>query len=109
MCIVDYAHLTSEQRENVDRYFIESVFPALTPLAVDPGRPFPLISNLSVNLAVLLRDGKGAEHFARVKVPETLPQLVSVTSATGQTANRKRKTPAPKYMVWLEQMIAANL
>jgi polyphosphate kinase len=109
VCIVDYAHLTSEQRENVDRYFIESVFPALTPLAVDPGRPFPLISNLSVNLAVLLRDGKGAEHFARVKVPETLPQLVSVTSATGEAANRKRKTPAPKYMVWLEQLIAANL
>jgi polyphosphate kinase len=109
LCIVDYAHLTSEQREDVDRYFIESVFPALTPLAVDPGRPFPLISNLSVNLAVSLRDGKGAEHFARVKVPETLPQLVSVPSATGEAANRKRKTPAPKYMVWLEQLIAANL
>jgi polyphosphate kinase len=109
LCIVDYAHLTSEQREDVDRYFIESVFPALTPLAVDPGRPFPLISNLSLNLAVLLRAGKGAEHFARVKVPETLPQLVSVTSATAEAANRKRKTPAPKYMVWLEQLIAANL
>ncbi len=109
LCIVDYAHLTSEQRQEVDRYFIESVFPALTPLAVDPGRPFPLISNLSLNLAVLLRAGKGAEHFARVKVPETLPQLVSVTSATGEAANRKRKTPAPKYMVWLEQLIAANL
>ncbi len=109
LCIVDYAQLTAEQRENVDRYFIESVFPALTPLAVDPGRPFPLISNLSLNLAVSLRAGKGAEHFARVKVPETLPQLVSVTSATGEAANRKRKTPAPKYLVWLEQLIAANL
>jgi polyphosphate kinase len=109
VCIVDYAHLTSAQREGVDRYFLESVFPALTPLAVDPGRPFPLISNLSVNLAVSLRDGKGAEHFARVKVPETLPQLVSVTSAIGEAANLKRKTPAPKYLVWLEQLIAANL
>jgi polyphosphate kinase len=109
VCIVDYAHLTSEQREDVDRYFIESVFPALTPLAVDPGRPFPLISNLSLNLAVLLRAGKGAEHFARVKVPETLPQLVSVTSAAEEAPNRKRKTPEPKYMIWLEQLIAANL
>ena len=63
LCIVDYAHLTSEQREDVDRYFIESVFPALTPLAVDPGRPFPLISNLSLNLAVLLRAGKGGRAF----------------------------------------------
>jgi polyphosphate kinase len=107
--IVDYAQLTSEQREGVDKYFIESVFPALTPLAFDPGRPFPLISNLSLNLAVLLRAGKGAEHFARVKVPETLPQLVSVTSTTGEAANRKKKKPAPKYMVWLEQLIAANL
>jgi polyphosphate kinase len=109
LCIVDYAQLTSEQREGVDKYFIESVFPALTPLAFDPGRPFPLISNLSLNLAVLLRAGKGAEHFARVKVPETLPQLVSVTSTTGEAANRKKKKPAPKYMVWLEQLIAANL
>ena len=54
--VVDYAHLSSGQRSAVNRYFAETVFPTLTPLAFDPGRPFPHISNLSLNLAVLLRD-----------------------------------------------------
>jgi polyphosphate kinase len=78
-------------------------------LAFDPGRPFPHISNLSLNLAVLLRDGKGAEHFARVKVPDILPQLVPVTPMAKETGADIRKTPAPQYMLWLEQLIAANL
>ena len=51
------------------KYFAETVFPVLTPLALDPGRPFPHISNLSLNLAVLIRDHAGEERFARVKVP----------------------------------------
>ena len=109
LCVVDYAQLTSEQRTNADKYFLESVFPALTPLAFDPGRPFPHISNLSLNLAVLLRAGKGTEHFARVKVPDILPQLVPVTPVARETVTSKRKTPAPQYMLWLEQLIAANL
>jgi len=107
--VVDYSQLTSAQRTIADKYFLESVFPALTPLAFDPGRPFPHISNLSLNLAVLLRDGKGAEHFARVKVPDILPQLVPVTPMAKETGADIRKTPAPQYMVWLEQLIAANL
>jgi polyphosphate kinase len=56
-------------------------FPVLTPLAFDPGRPFPHISNLSLNLAVLIRDRAGDEHFARVKVPDSLPQLVPLSGA----------------------------
>ena len=59
LCVVDYSQLTSVQRTNVDKYFSETVFPTLTPLAFDPGRPFPHISNLSLNLAVLLRDRQG--------------------------------------------------
>ena len=51
-------------------------FRVLTPLAFDPGRPFPHISNLSLNLAVLIRDAGGDERFARVKVPDSLPALV---------------------------------
>ena len=62
--------------------FTQHVFPVLTPLAFDPGRPFPHISNRSLNLAVVVRDHKGEEHFARVKVPDTLPQLVPVTSTS---------------------------
>jgi len=103
--IVDYASLTEREREAVDAYYEKTIFPVLTPLAFDPGRPFPHISNLSVNLAVLLSEGNGEDHFARVKVPDSLPQLVAVSAATGQ-----RKTgPAPQKFVWIEQVIGANL
>jgi polyphosphate kinase len=107
--VVEYSQLTSAQRTIADKYFLESVFPALTPLAFDPGRPFPHISNLSLNLAVVLRDGKGVEHFARVKVPDILPQLIPVPPVVKETGAGRRKTPAPQYMLWLDQLIAANL
>src|SRR5256714_10218659 len=66
-----------EERERVDRIFREQIFPALTPLAVGPGRPFPYISNLSLSVAVWVRDpGTDTQTFARVKVPkEVLPRL----------------------------------
>ncbi len=61
----------------VDAFFESQVFPVLTPLAVDPGHPFPYISNLSLSLAVRVRDPQtGAEHFARVKVPKSLARWV---------------------------------
>ena len=109
LCVVDYSQLTPVQRTNVNRYFSEAVFPTLTPLAFDPGRPFPLISNLSLNLAVLLRDDKGTEHFARVKVPDTLPQLVPVAPVAKEAMTGEKNASAPQYLVWLEQIIAANL
>ena len=109
LCVVDYSQLTPVQRTNVDKYFSEAVFPTLTPLAFDPGRPFPLISNLSLNLAVLLRDDKGTEHFARVKVPDTLPQLVPVTPVAKEAVTGEKNAPPPQHLVWLEQIIAANL
>jgi polyphosphate kinase len=83
------------------------VFPVLTPLAFDPGRPFPHISNLSLNLAVLIRDQAGNEHFARVKVPDSLPQLVPLRGAL--RAGPKRTRAKRTEMVWLEEMIAAHL
>src|SRR5271154_1140255 len=101
--VMDYSQLTTAQRTIADKYFLESVFPALTPLAFDPGRPFPHISNPSLNLAVLLRDGKGAEHFARVKVPDILPQLVPVTPMVKESGAGKKKTPTSRYLLWLEQ------
>ena len=79
----------------------------LTPLAFDPGRPFPHISNLSLNLAVLIRDSSGDEHFARIKVPDSLPQLVPVSGPS--KPNPKRTSPRKIDLVWLEQVIAANL
>ena len=79
--IVDYAALPDVQRAEADRYFREVVFPVLTPLAVDPGRPFPHISNMSLNLALVIRDSAGAERFARVKLPATLPRFLELRSA----------------------------
>jgi len=61
--IADYSSLSANQQSQLDGYFLESIYPVLTPLAFDPGRPFPHISNLSLNLAVVVRDRKGVEHF----------------------------------------------
>ncbi len=73
------AELDASHRISLDRYFEDEVFPVLTPLAVDPGHPFPYISNLSLSLAVTVRDRKsGQRRFARVKVPEVLPRFVPV-------------------------------
>jgi polyphosphate kinase len=106
--VVDSSSLAGEERAAVDAYFHEHVFPVLTPLAFDPGRPFPHISNRSLNLAVVVRDHKGQEHFARVKVPNTLPQLVPVMAAAGNSPASPSAPKAFKF-VWLEQLIAANL
>jgi polyphosphate kinase len=95
----EYFQLTNRERGNLEAYFHQIVFPVLTPLAFDQGRPFPHISNLSMNLAVALRDAKGVDRFARVKIPDTLPALVPVSDQ-----------PAGKVaFVWLEQIILANL
>lgn len=106
--ILDYANLTPKQLTTVNRYFAETVFPVLTPLAFDPGRPFPHISNLSLNLAVLIRDPRGTDRFARVKVPDSLPTLVSVREF-GKTTRTHGRSPKRAGFVWLEQVIAANL
>ncbi len=108
ICVIDYAHLSSQQRLMVNKYFSETVFPALTPLAFDPGRPFPHISNLSLNLAVLIEDKGSVEHFARVKIPNSIPQLVAVGSALPEKAS-KGKPPVRHHFIWLEQLIVANL
>ncbi len=104
--ILDYATLDEKQLTTINNYFMETVFPVLTPLAFDPGRPFPHISNLSLNLAVLIRDHLGVQHFARIKVPDTLPQLVP---ASKKARTRKNHQPSDDSFVWLEQVIAANL
>lgn len=99
--IRNYSELTNRERSQMETYFRQVVFPVLTPLAFDPARPFPFISNLSLNLAVAVRDSTGVERFARVKIPDTLPQLVPI-SMPDQPASR----PA---MIWLEQLITENL
>jgi len=95
--LLTMAELTAAERESMDGFFETHVFPVLTPLAVDPGHPFPYISNLSLSLAVQLREPEsGREHFARVKVPKSLARWVPVEGRTSQ-------------FVPLEQVIAAHL
>jgi polyphosphate kinase len=106
--ILGYPDLDQRQKAYVRNYFTQVIFPVLTPLAFDPGRPFPHISNLSLNLAVLIRDPGRKERFARVKVPGTLPRLVPLRRSSGGV--RKDGTaPRSHYFVWLEQVIAAHL
>jgi polyphosphate kinase len=94
--VVDCSGCNTEELAAVDRLFAEQIFPVLTPLAVGPGRPFPYISNLSLSLAVWLRDPEsGTRTFARVKVPkEVLPRFMPIDGGT---------------FVTLESMIARHL
>ena len=92
----DWAELDHDDRAHLVEVFEERVFPVLTPLAVDPAHPFPYISNLSLNLAVVVRDPEtGEQRFARVKVPPLLPRFVVM--------------PDGRRFVPLEQVIAAHL
>ena len=79
ICILHYDELSADEVKGVDELFEQRVYPVLTPLAVDPAHPFPYISGLSLNLAVVLQDrDSGTEHFARVKVPPLLPRYIVV-------------------------------
>ncbi|MBF2076126.1 MAG: polyphosphate kinase 1 [Synechococcales cyanobacterium C42_A2020_086] len=105
--LLNYNATSAKQRQYLEQYFIEQLFPVLTPLAVDPSHPFPYISNLSVNLAVVVRDREtGKEHFARVKVPSLLPRLITLPEALH---TRRRGRGVVWMGVLLEQVIAHNL
>ncbi len=99
----EYARLSDAEKHVFDTYFQEVVLPVLTPLAFDPGRPFPHISNLSLNLAIIVRDQRGAKRFARVKIPDTFPALLN-WSEVGLTEPAGQQT-----FVWMEQLVQANL
>ncbi len=105
--ILDYMDLNPEQRLYLQEYFETQIFPVLTPLAVDPGHPFPYISNLSLNLAVLIKDSEtDEEHFARVKVPDVLPRFVALPQ---ESQGGSKNVPTVWAGVPLEQVIAHNL
>jgi polyphosphate kinase len=84
--IVKWETLSEEEKANLHSYFQAQIFPVLTPLAVDPAHPFPYISGLSLNLAVVLRNIETKkEHFARVKVPPLLPRFVRIPNTDGSS------------------------
>ena len=99
--LLKISQLTESDRRNLSRFFAREIFPVLTPLAFDPGHPFPYISNLSLNLAVVVTDKKGEERFARVKVPDVLPRLIELPDEVS--------SPLIFRFVWLEELIRENL
>ncbi|HSO65686.1 MAG TPA: RNA degradosome polyphosphate kinase [Ornithinibacter sp.] len=105
--IVRWDELSDEERDRLGQTFTSRLFPVLTPLAVDPAHPFPYISGLSLNLAVVLVNPRtGKEHFARVKVPPVLPRLIRIEPGTEESPL------ADMYdtrFVPLEDIISANL
>ncbi|NYT17488.1 MAG: polyphosphate kinase 1 [Methanomicrobiales archaeon] len=105
--VLPYASLSSGQKAALEDFFMTGIYPVLTPLAFDTSHPFPFISNLSLNLAVTVRDrGSGKDHFARLKVPTNLfPRLVPVP-AEGEGQDRN---PDEVCLVFLEEVIAAHL
>ena len=105
--ILDYIDLNQEQRIYLQRFFEEQIFPVLTPLAVDPSHPFPHISNLSLNLAVVVKNPETEEEFfARVKVPKVLPRFLALPE---ELKIQHKGQPANWTGVPLEQVIAHNL
>jgi polyphosphate kinase len=108
--IRDWTTLDAETKRLARKYFRRSVFPVVTPLAVDPGHPFPFLSNLSVSLAVEARDPETKERkFARIKVPEILPRFVPFESFDAGRAGAAAADDGPCDFLPLEQLIAANL
>ena len=104
--LLDYVRLNKAQRGWADEYFRTSIFPVLTPLAVDPAHPFPFMSNLSLNVAALIRDpDTGQQQFARIKVPQKiLPRFVPIPTELSNHSPTPRFTGVP-----LEQLVAFNL
>jgi polyphosphate kinase len=110
--ILSYKNIKPKQRSLLRRYFRKEIFPALTPLAFDPSHPFPHISNLTINLAVVAKDPERGECFARIKVPSLFPRLVRIPDESQVSDDEQLglgSGPESTNFVWLEDIIAANL
>jgi polyphosphate kinase len=103
--LLGWSELTEHQAEAARQFFQRKVFPILTPLAVDPGHPFPLLSNLSTSLGVMLRNPEtDGRYFARVKVPGSLPQLLALPSEPNADGS-----PSPQCFIRQIDLIRHNL
>lgn len=101
--VKSFTKLDDVERRAARKYFDETIYPVLTPLAVDPGRPFPHISNLSLNFSIVVRGASGEERFARLKVPDTLPQLVNLAGPRGRSMRRH------VTLCWIEDLIQGHM
>jgi polyphosphate kinase len=105
--VLTWDALTDEQRAGAAAYFRRNVLPVLTPLAVDPGHPFPFLSNLSMNFAVEVKNPEtGDVKFARVKVPQVLPRLLPLREIL---EGKKKIKPEKAEFLFLESLLQGNL
>jgi polyphosphate kinase len=109
--VLHYDQLKRKQRKLLRNYFKKEIYPALTPLAFDPGHPFPHISNLSMNLAVVVHDPKHGQRFARLKVPKIYSRLISIPSEESADEYQELglNIRVSTNFVWIEEVISANL
>lgn len=110
IAIIRWNDLDDGERQRLSGHFQDQVFPVLTPLAVDPAHPFPYISGLSLNLAVTVKDSvTGAEHFARVKVPDNVDRFVRVRRSPSSRDSAAAQSAGLAPFLPMEELIAAHL
>lgn len=107
--LCNYDELSAEEKSKLTEYFWHEIFPVLTPLAFDPGRPFPYISNLSLSIAIMVKKPNGESHFARVKVPSILPRLLEIEKILNPNKPLNTNGSFKARFVWLGDLIKANL
>ena len=107
--LLSFNDISEADKAKLTEYFKKEVYPVLTPLAFDPGRPFPYISNLSLSLAILIRKPNGENHFARVKVPSILPRLLEIDNILEPKKSSGVNGNFTATFIWLGDLIKANL
>jgi polyphosphate kinase len=107
--ILEYNELDESEKEILTDYFQKEIYPVLTPLAFDPGRPFPYISNLSLSLAILVKKPNGESHFARLKIPDIIPRLIQIDRIINPSKKLNSNGQFKSRYIWVEDIIKANL
>ncbi len=109
--ICTYDALSQTEHDALRNKFEGEIFPALTPWAVDAVHPFPHISNLSLNLAVIVKNDEHGERFARLKIPDMFPRLIPIPHDKIPRAESHLRPSSPVIVrfVWIEDLVAANL
>ena len=107
--LLKFREFSDKEQKILREYFKQEIYPVLTPLAFDPGRPFPYISNLSLSLAVLIKKPNGENHFARVKVPSILPRLLQVDDVIKTEKKSGSNGKFQAKFIWLADYIRENL
>ena len=104
--ICDFESLSKGEKSKLTKYFNQEIYPVLTPLAFDPGRPFPYLSNLSLSFAVVIQKKNKEKHFARVKIPGILPRLIRVEDIL---RHKRSKPNGEVRFVWIDDLIRDNM